>query len=228
MGPPPPPGWTTTEVQAGRADCARRLSGLQVLFDPLDPVREGACGSPAPIRLNGFEGNPEPDLAFSPAPMVSCKLAEALRRWFDEVVQPIAKAQLHASIIRIVSLSAYQCRTRYDDPVQRISQHAYANAIDVSEFVTAKGERISVLDHWDGKDERSAFLHVIHDGACGIFGTALGPEANNAHKNHFHLDMKERRQPLCDFTPEQVRAREKAKKHPLVPVSTPMIPPKRR
>jgi hypothetical protein len=32
----------------------------------------------------------------------------------------------------------------------------------------------------------------VHDAACKIFGTALGPEANAAHKNHFHLDMKAR------------------------------------
>ncbi|MGA7327903.1 MAG: extensin family protein, partial [Rhodomicrobium sp.] len=38
----------------------------------------------------------------------------------------------------------------------------------------------------------------------------LGPEANESHKNHFHLDMKERRHPLCDFTPEQVKARKQA------------------
>jgi Extensin-like protein C-terminus len=54
-------------------------------------------------------------------------------------------------------------------------------------------------------------LHAIHDGACQIFGTTLGPEANEAHKNHFHLDIKERRHPLCDFTPEQFKAREEDK-----------------
>jgi hypothetical protein len=29
------------------------------------------------------------------------------------------------------------------------------------------------------------------------FFTVLGPEANDAHKNHFHLDMKERRSGFC-------------------------------
>jgi hypothetical protein len=140
-------------------------------------------------------------------------MAEALRRWFDDVVQPKAKAYLHATIVRMSTLSGYDCRTRYDDPAQRISQHAYANAIDIAEFITAKGERIAVSEAWDAGDERAAFLRDIHDGACEIFGTTLGPEANDAHKNHFHLDMKERRRLLCDFTPAQLRAREEAKKH---------------
>ncbi len=40
---------------------------------------------------------------------------------------------------------------------------------------------------------QSAFLKRLHRGACGMFGTVLGPEANEAHRDHFHLDMKERK-----------------------------------
>jgi hypothetical protein len=40
---------------------------------------------------------------------------------------------------------------------------------------------------------RQAFLRRIHTGACRHFGTVLGPEANEAHRNHFHLDMAERK-----------------------------------
>jgi hypothetical protein len=40
----------------------------------------------------------------------------------------------------------------------------------------------------------SSFLHQAHDDACDIFGTVLGPDANDAHHNHFHLDMKVRKQ----------------------------------
>jgi hypothetical protein len=221
-GPPlPPDKWTAAEVQAGVLDCDRRLSSLRVLFDRLDPIKEGACGSPAPIRLRGFDTGQAPALAFSPAPTVSCKLTEALRRWFNDVVQPKAIAHFTAAIVRVTNLSAYNCRSRYADSTQRLSQHAYANAIDISEFITAKGERISVLDDWNSSGERSAFLHDIHDGACEIFGTTLGPEANEAHKNHFHLDMIDRQRPLCDFTPAQARAREEAKRHSAVPASAP-------
>jgi hypothetical protein len=39
---------------------------------------------------------------------------------------------------------------------------------------------------------RSTFLRQAHDTACRVFGTVLGPEANNAHRNHFHVDMAER------------------------------------
>ena len=119
----------------------------------------------------------------------TCPLADALDRWLREVVQPRAKALLHANVIRLGNMSAYMCRNRYNSATERISYHAFAEALDVSEFVTAKGEHINVLEHWPVKDERSQFLRDVHDGACKIFSTVLGPEANEAHKNHFHLDM---------------------------------------
>jgi len=39
---------------------------------------------------------------------------------------------------------------------------------------------------------RSLFLREIHASACRIFGTALGPEADAFHRNHFHVDMAAR------------------------------------
>ena len=45
----------------------------------------------------------------------------------------------------------------------------------------------------------TAFLRDAHDAACQIFGTTLGPEANDAHRNHFHVDMAERKvKKICD------------------------------
>jgi hypothetical protein len=54
---------------------------------------------------------------------------------------------------------------------------------------TSSVKRVSVsLD-----DPERAFLKSVRDDACGIFGTVLGPGADEAHKSHLHLDMKERR-----------------------------------
>ena len=42
----------------------------------------------------------------------------------------------------------------------------------------------------DGKKSaEAAFLHRLHKGACGVFGTVLGPEANEVHRDHFHFDL---------------------------------------
>jgi hypothetical protein len=40
---------------------------------------------------------------------------------------------------------------------------------------------------------KAAFLHAIHEAACAIFSTVLGPEADKAHRNHFHLDLAARK-----------------------------------
>lgn len=40
---------------------------------------------------------------------------------------------------------------------------------------------------------RARFLRRLHTGACQRFGTVLGPEANEAHRDHFHLDLAKRR-----------------------------------
>lgn len=47
--------------------------------------------------------------------------------------------------------------------------------------------------------DAQAFLRAIHDDACKLFWTVLGPEANAAHRDHFHLDMRKRRYvKICD------------------------------
>ena len=54
---------------------------------------------------------------------------------------------------------------------------------------TVSVQRVSVnLDDPEGE-----FLKSVRDDACGIFGTVLGPAADDVHKSHIHLDMKERR-----------------------------------
>jgi hypothetical protein len=212
-GPPPPGKWGAAEAQKARADCAKRFSGRHILSEALGPVGDGICGTPAPVRLKGFEYEAGRALTFEPAPVLSCKLADALERWAVEVQQQ-AQLRLGARIVGLTQVASYDCRSQYGDQKQRLSEHAYANALDVSEFVTEKGERIALEASWKAKDERAGFLHAAHEAACRIFGTTLGPDANEAHKNHFHLDMKERREPLCDFSPEQIKAKELAKQHP--------------
>jgi len=41
--------------------------------------------------------------------------------------------------------------------------------------------------------KEALFLRAIHRGACKEFGTVIGPEANDPHRNHFHLDLIPRR-----------------------------------
>ncbi len=45
---------------------------------------------------------------------------------------------------------------------------------------------------------RAQFMRAAHESACRTFGTVLGPEANEAHRNHLHVDMAPRKTgPYC-------------------------------
>ena len=38
---------------------------------------------------------------------------------------------------------------------------------------------------------QAKFLRRVHQGACEVFTTVLGPEANDIHRTHLHLDLQE-------------------------------------
>jgi hypothetical protein len=38
----------------------------------------------------------------------------------------------------------------------------------------------------------NTFLRALHGGACDTFGTVIGPDANEAHRDHLHFDMRKR------------------------------------
>lgn len=49
------------------------------------------------------------------------------------------------------------------------------------------------------RTKEAAFLRRVHAGACPMFGTVLGPEANEAHRDHIHIDLKGRKRTgICE------------------------------
>lgn len=192
LGPPPGPAeWSSTEIAEAKEKCESLLAEAVFDFEALEPIREGVCGTPAPISLDSVIAGQT--VSIRPAAKLTCSMASQFHRWMLDYVQPSAKTHLETEITGVLNVASYHCRTRYDDPTQRMSQHAFANALDLAGFITDKGEQISVEKSWEGDTPESRFLKEIHAGACKIFGTVLGPEANAAHSNHFHLDNTQRR-----------------------------------
>jgi len=182
-----PTAWASDEIAAAQRACIAVVARGAFELEPIDPIREGRCGAPAPVLLAGLPG--EARLQLLPAATLTCDTAARFRAWVERVLQPTARARLGSPIARIRLMGSYSCRRRYNAPDTRISQHALAKAIDIAAFRTGDGQVITVLDHWPGDDERAAFLRDIHTGACQIFDTVLGPRANAAHANHFHFDI---------------------------------------
>lgn len=306
----PPATWSEAEITIARARCTAILKRINAIAIPEPPIKEGACGTPAPIQLISVGRDPE--VSISPPAIVTCDLAESLAGWLKSDLQPLAKKHLGDEIIKIETMSSYSCRNAYGRKSARLSEHALANALDIRGFVTASAKSANVLAHWgtpqrevaarlaaekaaaeklaagqqtatqqkaeeddhaaetaadttapdtfanangakgtiidgvpsvgggtsnrhtmpsfsiaepdrlggpkpraavsievkipplkrpsaDAATAQKAFLHAAHVAACRIFGTTLGPEANTAHRNHFHIDMAPRKvKKICD------------------------------
>jgi hypothetical protein len=91
----------------------------------------------------------------------------------------------------------YVCRTRNHRAGARISEHGKGRAIDISAIILDDGTTITVQDDWNGSQYGTA-LRRMHQNACGVFGTTLGPGSDGMHENHFHYDTAQHRGgPYC-------------------------------
>lgn len=124
------------------------------------------------------------------ADRLTCEMATALTLWVRHEVQPLARELLGTSVTDVSTMGTYDCRNIVGNPLlaKVRSQHAKANAIDISGFTLADGRRVSVLKNWSGNGKDSEFLREIHRRACRYFRVAIGPEYNRAHRDHFHFD----------------------------------------
>ncbi len=183
--------WGRDTVREARRRCEIVLAATNVDAEPLSSIGgPKGCGIAAPVKVHALGA-----VKLSPAGQFNCTMTAALYKWVTDVVQPAARSRFKQPVVEIREFASYSCRRRggvMKGPV-RISEHAFGNAIDVAEFRLADGTRISVLKDWGGLsalfNRKAAFLREVHKKACGIFSTVLGPEANKAHRNHFHFDL---------------------------------------
>ena len=66
-----------------------------------------------------------------PPAVVNCRIAAKLSDWVEQKLQPIAREVLDVAVLRIVNASAYTCRQRVGSSNDRLSEHSFANALDV-------------------------------------------------------------------------------------------------
>ncbi len=185
-----PIGWTTAaklmRLTAEPEHCRGLLADSAVVFRPIPDRSDGDfCGYSGAVAISGgsagFAGG---------AVRVSCPLAAALSVWEREIVQPAAKRRFGTVVRQIEHVGTYACRRVYGRRIGPVSQHASANAIDVTGFRLADGRTISVARDWSGSDAAArAFLRDVRDGGCRLFASVLGPDYNAEHRDHFHLDM---------------------------------------
>ena len=120
---------------------------------------------------------------------MQCPLAVGTYMWLNEI-DALAQEHLGSKLSRVHHVGTYSCRRQNGNSSGRWSEHAFANAWDITGFELADGRVISVLKDWNGKDkDRKAFLRDTRNKACKIFRVTLSPDYNKAHRDHFHVDM---------------------------------------
>lgn len=186
-----PPERPDSDARRTTLQCHIDLAREDVRFRALDDRRfERGCSAIGSVQLLEI-GTPVTNLG-----AMTCPLARQFARWIREDVREAADRHLDSRVRRIETFGTYACRRVNGASSGRLSEHAYANAVDVSGFVLADGRRVTVQDGWNGDDDDvRRFLREIHQAGCRRFNIGLGPESNAYHYNHFHFDMG--RGPYC-------------------------------
>ena len=128
-------------------------------------------------------------VALKPAATLQCGMLAPVDQWIAEYVEPAARRHFGSPVIELRVAASYACRPRNSIWGARLSEHGRANALDVSNFQLADGRTITVRDGWHGSMAERAFLRDVHRGACQVFTTVLGPDADRFHHDHFHMDL---------------------------------------
>lgn len=181
---PEPAAATSAFSSTSARQCLADLGDAGVRYQAL-PNREfgGGCRTVDTVQLLDI-GVPTTNLG-----ALTCPLAAGFSAWARYAVQPAARQMLGSDVVKIETMGTYACRNINGAGSGKLSQHALANAVDVSAFVLRDGRRVSVERGWNGDPREQAFLHALHASACRRFGTVLGPDYNSAHYNHLHFDM---------------------------------------
>ena len=196
--PPPLTKWSQQEILSAQKKCQSLLKNIDVTVKPIKPIRFNACGTPAPLKVSAVSAVLSKKVSISPPATLNCAMTARLAKWVETKLQPLAIKHLSSRVKMIHNIASYSCRNRYNNANKKLSEHALANAFDIAGFTLENGQVVSVLKHWPEEEgqEKSAFLKAVHQSACKSFVVVLGPEANEAHKNHFHFDLG--RYPVCE------------------------------
>ncbi len=174
-------------AQAEAACFARKEVVPSSAVRPMSKISgPGICGVDRPLKVAALRTG-EVDIV--PAATLDCPMTAALDRWMASVVQPAAYARYGVPVIAVKNMASYGCRTRNHAPGAKLSEHAFANALDVGGFRFADGREVTVKSGWRAGEADRAFLREVLIGACGPFRTVLGPGSDGMHEDHFHLDL---------------------------------------
>ncbi|MCB1474209.1 MAG: extensin family protein [Rhodobiaceae bacterium] len=157
-------------------------------FASAQPELDGPrnCGAIRPLRVNALAYGA---VTMQPPALVRCPMVPALDDWVRLSVLPAARQWFGQDVVEVENMASYSCRPRNNKRGAKLSEHGFANAIDVGGFTLADGRKINVRRGWNGDARERGFLRAVYGDACQHFSTTLGPDSNKAHHDHFHFDL---------------------------------------
>ena len=170
-------------IPANNASCFKELEQRDVEFKQLAAFSQSnRCKVEYAVRLARVG-----KMKLDNAPLLTCRMAMQLTEFEQYTLQPTAKRLLGSEINRLKHIGTYNCRSmrKYNGI---LSQHAFANAIDVSGFVLNNGSTINVEKDWKGSAVKSRFLKAVASKACKSFRVSVSPDSDSNHFNHLHWD----------------------------------------
>jgi hypothetical protein len=173
-----------------------RLRASGVVFRKVaDRTGRRGCRIKDAIEITEVAG-----IKLSKPSIVTVALAERLGVWVNEVLVPAAREELGAEVSKLWVFGSYSCRfargRRWGGVRRRLSQHAYANAIDIGGMWLGSGELINIRKDWRRRGRR-VFLRRIALRGCDVFSVALTPDYDWVHRNHLHFDAAAHK--LCGY-----------------------------
>ncbi len=128
------------------------------------------CGTERPFELSAVD---EGRISLKPPAMLRCPMIPQVERWIRESVAPSARYYLGSDLVEISVAASYSCRPMNNVSGAKLSEHGYANALDVSGFTLASGRKVTLKRGWKRRRRRTGFsprdpsrrLRAVHDGA---------------------------------------------------------------
>nr|WP_235992606.1 extensin family protein [Brucella daejeonensis] len=186
--PAPPQAKPEKDERVYQVSCPALISG-DVAGKLLPPIEDGEqCGAHSPLSLTAI-GKEEP-LKLANAITTNCAMAVTLAQWSVEVNKAVRDVYgTDVKISEIGTGSDYQCRKVNGGATGRVSEHAFANALDIMSFKFSDGSKTELETGWNGSDKEKTFWRAVHGASCGLFMTVIGPDGDAAHSTNMHLDQ---------------------------------------
>lgn len=174
-------------MPAEEVSCRQELKRLGVRYQELPPIDDGGlCEIDHPVKVSAIGG-----VQIKPAATLRCEMAATIALWTRRELIPAARTRYFSGVKTIHQGSSYSCRRIRG--TRTASEHSKGNALDIMRIELKNGRDIDVRKPGWFAFRQRGFLNSVRADGCGYFSTVLGPGYDYDHRDHFHFDIKERR-----------------------------------